>query len=79
MHRKNRWNEALNGHGLLNPQNDIVPGSSIIITKIVIKAEVADLAGPKQLYGFIWPPDLVPALGRNPFIIEIDFHFVALS
>ena len=38
MHRNLWWHKASGCHGFFDPKNDVIPGASSIVSKIVIKA-----------------------------------------
>ena len=70
------WIEALCRHRFFDPEGDVVAGASVIITKIVIEAEVGHVSRFQDLDGLIWPADLVPTLRGFAFVVEIELHVI---
>lgn len=59
---------------LLNPSEHVVTGTVLIITQVVVQAQVRDLTRLEEFYGFFGPKGVSPAVRRGTYIVEEDFH-----
>ena len=68
------WFESASRNCLFNPENNIITSPSVVIAKIMIKADLCNLVCLEQFYRFVRPVNPNPARWRVPFVVEVDPH-----
>ena len=76
MHPNERRCEVSGSYGLLHPENDVVAGPNLVVSEVVIEADLDHLSSLKQFDRLGRPHDADPPFWRLALIVEEDLHVV---
>ena len=69
MHLHLRRSEAASSHCFLNPEQYVVARSVLVVSEVMVEANLVDLTPLEERDDLFWPSRSYPALWDRPLII----------